>query len=58
MKTEQIAPSFWQVTVNHEHTKLVFFSQHSRESAIMKAWAWLHAANKEQSCQTSRKKLQ
>ena len=49
MKTEQIAPSFWQVTVNHEHTKLVFFSQHSRESAIMKAWAWLHAANKEQS---------
>ena len=26
MKTEQIAPSFWQVTVNHQHTKLVFFS--------------------------------
>lgn len=58
MKIERIAPAFWQVTVNHQHTKLVFFSQQSRETAVMKAWAWLHAADKEQPCQTSQKKLQ
>ena len=58
MKIEQIARSFWQVTVNHQQTKLVFFSQHSRETAVMKAWAWLHAADKEQPCHQSRKKLQ
>lgn len=57
MKTEQIAPNFWQVTVNHQHTKLVFFSQHSRETAVMKAWKYLHAS-KEQPCHQSRNKYQ
>jgi hypothetical protein len=37
MKTEQIAPSFWQVTLNHEQTRLVFWSQTSRQAAIQKA---------------------